>query len=91
MVDAYSFAINLKVGDILFDPDSKESGILVRKIDLLENFNNQIEEKLPGINAWEIMWSGSEVADSAVRIYTYTESGLINMIREGLFELYQNN
>jgi len=91
VVDAYSFAINLKVGDILFDPDSKESGILVRKIDLLENFNNQIEEKLPGINAWEIMWSGSEVADSAVRIYTYTESGLINMIREGLFELYQNN
>tara|TARA_B100001121_G_scaffold307276_1_gene328402 strand:- start:2979 stop:3254 length:276 start_codon:yes stop_codon:yes gene_type:complete len=91
VVDPYSFSINLNIGDIIFDPESKESGILVRKIDLLENFNNQIEEKLPGINAWEILWSGSEVSNSTVRMYVYTESGLINMIREGLFELYQNN
>lgn len=91
MGDAYSLSIHLKVGDVVYDSSTKESGVLVRKIDLLGNFSDHISKEIPGINAWEIMWSGSDLKGSAVRLYVYTESGLINMIREGLLRLYQNN
>jgi hypothetical protein len=55
--------------------------------DSLEPTNPEV----PSVNAWEIMWSGSELRNSSDRVYIYTESGLINMIREGLLSLYQNN
>ena len=81
------------MGDIVYDSNSKESGTLVRRIDLLANFSEQAgkDSEIPGINAWEILWAGSELDGSSVRMYIYTESGLINMIREGLLQLYQNN
>lgn len=91
MVDPYSVSIRLNVGDVVYDEETKESGVLVRKIDLLGNLPSYTEQKIPAINAWEIMWAGSDLKKSSVRMYVYTESGLINMIREGLLQLYQNN
>jgi hypothetical protein len=91
VVDPYTLSIHLKVGDVVYDSETKESGVLVRRIDLLENFSKHIQQDIPGIIAWEIMWAGSDIKDSSVRMYVYTESGLINMIREGLLQLYQNN
>jgi len=90
VVDKYSIFLCLRVGDVVYDKETKEFGILLRKINLLDSLDPTTPE-VPSVNAWEIMWSGSELRDSSDRVYIYTESGLINMIREGLLSLYQNN
>ena len=89
-MDLYTVTISLDVGDIVVDSVTNESGILSRRINLLEN-SLVSDYDLPGINAWEILWSGKALADSSIRIHIYTESGLINMIREGLLQLYKGN
>ena len=89
-MDLYTVTISLDVGDIVFDSATNESGILSRRINLLEN-SLVSDYDLPGINAWEILWSGKALVDSSIRMHVYTESGLINMIREGLLQLYKGN
>jgi hypothetical protein len=89
-VDLYTVTISLDVGDIVVDSATNESGILSRRINLLEN-SLVSDYDLPGINAWEILWSGKALVDSSIRMHVYTESGLINMIREGLLQLYKGN
>jgi hypothetical protein len=89
-VDLYTVTISLDVGDIVVDSATNESGILSRRINLLEN-SLVSNYDLPGINAWEILWSGKALVDSSIRMHVYTESGLINMIREGLLQLYKGN
>lgn len=89
-MDLYTVTISLDVGDIVVDSATNESGILSRRINLLEN-SLVSNYDLPGINAWEILWSGKALVDSSIRMHVYTESGLINMIREGLLQLYKGN
>ena len=89
-MDLYTATISLDVGDIVVDSATNESGILSRRINLLEN-SLVSDYDLPGINAWEILWSGKALVDSSIRMHVYTESGLINMIREGLLQLYKGN
>ncbi len=89
-MDLYTVTISLDVGDIVVDSATNESGILSRRINLLEN-SLVSDYDLPGINAWEILWSGKALVDSSIRMHVYTESGLINMIREGLLQLYKGN
>ena len=89
-MDLYQTTIALGVGDVVIDTTTKESGILMRTVNL---FESHIIDRydVPGIIAWEILWSGSTFVDSSVRKQLYTENGLINMIREGLLQLYKNN
>lgn len=78
------------MGDVVVDLQTKESGVLVRCVNLFEGMIARGYD-LPGINAWEILWTGSTIGDSIGRMQVYTEEGLINMIREGLLQLYKNN
>ena len=86
----YTSIITLGVGDIVIDRRTKESGILLRCINLFEGLPLN-EYDLPGVNAWEILWAGSALPNSIARMQVYTENGLINMIHEGMLELYKNN
>ncbi len=89
-MDLYKSIITLKPGDVVIDATTSESGILLRNVNLFET--HMIEKyDMPGIIAWEILWSGSTYVDSHARKQLYTENGLINMIREGLLQLYKNN
>lgn len=88
-MDPYSLPIHLDVGDVVVDSITNESGVLVRKINLLASLPQEYD--IPGINAWEILWSGKEVEHFSCRIFIYTETGLLNMIREGLFQLHKSN
>ena len=76
--------------DVKIDPVTKESGVLLRYINLFEGIPLN-EYDLPGINAWEILWAGSALPNYVARIQIYTENGLINMVCEGMLELYKNN
>ena len=89
-MDLYSVTISFDVGDIVVDRDTNESGVLLRKIDLLDKVL-LVDYDFPGINAWEILWSGKSLADSSIRMHIYTENGLTNMVREGLLQLYKGN
>ena len=76
--------IHLKIGDVVVDVVTKETGILLRKIDL---FGHTEDPTYPVLNAWEIVWSGTVIKEAIGRIHTYTEDGLLNMIYEGRFKL----
>ena len=76
--------IELKRGDVVVDIVSKETGILLRRVNL---FEHTTDPEYPALNAWEILWSGKVITPAAGRLQTYTEKGLINMITEGRFRL----
>jgi len=82
---------NLKSGDLIVDVTTDEVGILVDRYNVLEEVYDG-EEYV--IWAWDIMWSGPVVmvgSDNSNRHQSYTEFGLINLIRTGTFELHKNN
>tara|TARA_R100000030_G_scaffold98241_1_gene87957 strand:+ start:505 stop:774 length:270 start_codon:yes stop_codon:yes gene_type:complete len=89
-VELYKTLITLGAGDILHDPVTKETGLLVGKINLF-NSSYIIEHNLPNIIAWEIWWCGTYMAETTTRTQVYTENGIINMIREGVLVHYKNN
>lgn len=89
-MEPYIASISLNTGDIVVDLYTKESGILVRCINLFDSVITK-KEDYPGINAWEILWTGSTIDVSIGRMQVYTEEGLINMIHEGRLQLYKNN
>jgi hypothetical protein len=80
--------IELKVGDVIIDTVTKESGVLVRRVNLFEDAS---DPPYPPICAWEILWAGKAVDLKLGRKQSYTENGLINMIIEGTFQLLSNS
>ena len=88
-MDLYDLPLILNVGDIVVDPVSCEIGLLMKLVPLLDE--SYTINKMPNINAWEIWWTGKIINNSNIRTQTYTENGLINMIREGLLIHYKNN
>jgi len=76
--------IKLKKGDVVVDTISKETGILLRRVDLFEHTTDPL---YPTLNAWEILWSGTAVTPASERLQTYTEEGITNMIGEGRLTL----
>ena len=76
--------IKLKKGDVVVDTISKETGILLRRVDL---FEHTADPQYPALNAWEILWSGKSNTPQSGRLQTYTEEGILNMITEERFML----
>ena len=69
-------SIILGCGDIIVDNQSKESGILVRKFDLIEN----IDSNLSGVFAWEILWSGGGSPSTQKRLQPNIELNIGDII-----------
>lgn len=80
--------VKLKVGDVIIDMVTKETGVLVRRVNLFEDAD---DPPYPPLCAWEILWSGKAIDLNLGRKHAYTESGLINMIIEGTFQLLSNS
>jgi len=76
--------IKLKKGSVVVDTISKETGILLHRVDLFEHTTDPL---YPALNAWEILWSGKAITPASGRLQTYTEEGIKNMITEGRFIL----
>lgn len=80
--------VELKPGDVIIDMITKETGVLIRRVDLFEDAD---DPPYPPLCAWEILWSGQAVDLKLGRKQSYTENGLINMIIEGTFKLLSNS
>ena len=80
--------LELKVGDIIIDAKSNEIGLLTFRYDVLE-YTPMISSDFGtpdyAIWAWEIWWTGPG-SDQSNRYQPYTEDGLFNMIRAGVFK-----
>lgn len=82
-----------KVGDILIDPATNEIGLLTERYDIFGGyFDYEIDIDVRAIWAWEILWTGSKVSaqygeGKATRRQSFTELGLINLVRDGVLEL----
>lgn len=87
---AYTIPIHLEPGDVVVDTRTKDYGVLVRLICLSDLYLGSSFE-FPSTNAWEMWWVDHGSTGSDGRSHTYTESGLINMIREGLLDLHKRN
>ena len=80
--------IELKVGDIIIDANSGEIGLLTFRYDVLEYvpmISADFGTPDYAIWAWEILWTGPG-SDQSNRYQPYTEDGLLNMIRGGVFK-----
>jgi len=81
--------IRLKPGGVIIDHKEGDVGLLVERYDIIEHLpvsSRTVEYEGNGcIWAWEIFWSGPE-ANKNNRYFPYTEIGLVNMIRTGVFE-----
>lgn len=80
--------VELKTGDVVIDTVTKETGVLVRRVNLFEDAD---DPPYPPLCAWEILWSGKAVDLKLGRKQSYTENGLVNMIIEGTFQLLSNS
>jgi len=91
MDDTLEELYNLKIGDLIVDASTEEVGLLVERYNVLEEVYDG-EEYV--VWAWDIIWTGPEVeaaTEVSNRHHSYTEFGLINLIRTGTFTLYKNN
>ena len=82
---------NLKSGDLVVDITTDEVGLLVERYNVLEEVYDG-EDYV--VWAWNIIWTGPEILidrGASNRRQSYTEFGLINLIRTGTFQLYKNN
>jgi hypothetical protein len=81
--------IRLKPGGVIIDHKEGDVGLLVERYDIIEHLPvsaRTVEYEGNGrIWAWEIFWSGPDVNKNN-RYFPYTEIGLANMIRTGVFE-----
>tara|TARA_R110000803_G_scaffold133074_2_gene200279 strand:+ start:74 stop:337 length:264 start_codon:yes stop_codon:yes gene_type:complete len=81
---------NLAISDVIIDIRTKEIGVLISKIIIIEE--RFIDGTLfPAINAWEIAWSTVGLPINLVRMQPYPENGINNMIEEGVFVLLSSN
>lgn len=78
--------LNLETGDIIVDTATKESGLLVSSYNIFEHTNSPI---YPPLQAWEIIWSGTNVKGN--KMQAFTEESIHNMIIEGALILIKNN
>lgn len=71
-------------GDMIVDPITKETGLLVMRIDVMAAYNAVTNRP---VWAWDIWWTGSSIAAPlGARRSAYTEEGLYNMVHMGVFE-----
>ena len=73
--------IKLKSGDIDIDTETNAVGVLVYRYTLVEG-----EEPESDLWAWDIYWTGPDM-DVEERMQPWTEFGLRNIIKNGLFKL----
>ena len=77
--------VDLNMGDIIIDLVEGIAGILISRYNLA---NCPIDDPLT-LWAWDIYWVGKEVEEET-RLQTWTEYGLINIIKAGTFVHYKN-
>jgi len=85
-VDIYEYgALLFGVGVVLHDPITGEIGLLMERVNLLE------DSEYPAVRAWRILWAGSNIQKNLLhREQIYTEEGLKNMVRAGALILLKN-
>ena len=79
-----------KIGDVVIDTLTNEVGLLVERYDIFSDYvSHETDFELPShIWAWEILWSGGKTALTKIkRKNSYTEQGLIQLVRRGDFKL----
>tara|TARA_R110000824_G_scaffold398423_1_gene602468 strand:+ start:487 stop:729 length:243 start_codon:yes stop_codon:yes gene_type:complete len=78
--------VDLNIGDIIIDLVEGIAGILISRYNLA---NCPPEDPLT-LWVWDVYWVGKEVNEDT-RLQTWTEYGLINIIKAGTFVHYKNN
>jgi hypothetical protein len=76
---------DLKIGDIVVDQVTHEVGLLVDHYVL----TNKGRKDPLALWAWDIYWIGKNI-DEEKRLVTWTEFGLINIIKAGTFVHYKD-
>jgi len=80
-----------KVGDMIIDKLTNEVGLLIERYDVFDGYFSTEElenENIGPIWAWEILWTGHLAAATKYNRYgSYTEIGLISLIRDEALEL----
>jgi hypothetical protein len=77
--------VDLSVGDIVVDQITLQVGLLIMRT-LLTNLP---DDDPISIWAWEVYWIGKDIDDDK-RLITWTEFGLLNVIKAGTFIHYRN-
>ncbi len=85
-MDIYEYgALLLRVGTVVHDPITGETGLLMQRINLLQD-----TEYTP-VCAWRILWAGRKIQKNLLhREQVYTEEGLKNMVACGALLLLKN-
>lgn len=85
---------------MVIDLHSREIGLLIERYDVFEGFwkSQSLESgdsEIGPIYAWEILWSGGANKSYDGRLTSrhgsYTEMGLISLIRDGQFDLIKKD
>jgi len=79
-------SVDLSAGDIVVDLITGEAGVLILRYVL----SNVSPEHPLALWAWDVYWIGKYI-DPATRLQTWTEYGLINIIKTGTFVHYKCN
>ena len=77
--------VELGVGDIVVDQITSEVGLLVERYLL----TNRGPTDPIALWAWDVYWIGKDI-ESQKRLVTWTEYGLINIIKTGTLLHYKN-
>jgi len=77
-------AIELNSGDILVDHKTGDIGLLIHRYALMDE---AVEEYC--LWAWDVYWTGPDIEPSH-RVQPWTEMGLLNIIKNGVFEHFKN-
>jgi hypothetical protein len=76
---------DLKIGDIVVDQVTNEVGLLVDRYVL----THKGPDDPLALWAWDVYWIGKNI-DEEKRLATWTEFGLINIIKAGTFVHYKD-
>tara|TARA_B100000029_G_C17098600_1_gene787040 strand:- start:56 stop:376 length:321 start_codon:yes stop_codon:yes gene_type:complete len=84
-----------RVGDVVISVETNNIGLLIERYDIFGGYFSEdelAEEEIPCIYAWEILWSGADLVNEDLpRKQSYTELGLINLIKEGYLKLIKTD
>jgi len=72
------------------DVQTREIGLLVKRYDVFQEYFHNESEEIRSIWAWEILWVGSQ-STKENRYHSYTEMGLISLLRDKTFKLITLN
>jgi len=72
---------DLYAGLMILDVISEDVGILLKKYNVMESWENE-----PQIWAWDIIWTGP-ATDAINKNQPYTENGLLGMLNSGRMEM----